>query len=359
MKNIVLCFDRTRAHPGLRDASNAEALFRLLDDGAGQLTWYHSGTRTLALRWREAAIDDARAGIAGAYAFLLDSWEPGDRIFIFGVGRGAFCARELSRLLGTVGVLPAEWDDLVDYVLASYALPRTRRTPQDWQRVSRLAARLAGRREIAVPVQFLGLWDTVRVPGLPKLSTADPLSNVVAGRHAVAIDGGYCPFGEHLVAAGNERIEEVWFRGAHCDIAGGSGACWPLADIALDWVLDGAVRAGATVRAGHRDGAPAPTDLDALAESARTISFRSLPADALVHASVDMYLRAHPEYWRRLPAQVLWADVDWLARGERLVRTAEPPAAAAERHAFVAAASSPAANRVPPQATTRDASVLR
>ena len=258
MKNIVLCFDRTRAHPGLRDASNAEALFRLLDNGAGQLTWYHSGTRTLALRWREAAIDDARAGIAGAYAFLIDSWEPGDRIFIFGVGRGAFCARELSRLLGTVGVLPAEWDDLVDYVLASYALPRTRRTPQDWQRVSRLAARLAGRREIAVPVQFLGLWDTVRVPGLPKLSTADPLSNVVAGRHAVAIDGGYGPFGEHLVAAGNERIEEVWFRGAHCDIAGGSGACWPLADIALDWVLDGAVRAGATVRAGHRDGAPAP-----------------------------------------------------------------------------------------------------
>ena len=99
------------------------------------------GIRALALRWREAAIDDARAGIAEAYAFLIDSWEPGDRIFIFGVGRGAFCARELSRLLGTVGVLPAEWDDLVDYVLASYALPRTRRTPQDWQRVSRLAAR--------------------------------------------------------------------------------------------------------------------------------------------------------------------------------------------------------------------------
>ena len=219
----------------------------------------------------------------------------------------------------------------------AYALPRTRRTPQDWQRVSRLAAGLAGRREIAVPVQFLGLWDTVRVPGLPKLSTADPLSNVIAGRHAVAIDGGYGPFGEHLVAAGNERIEEVWFRGAHCDIAGGTGACWPLADIALDWVLDGAVRAGATVRAGDRNQAPAPTDLDALAGSARTISFRSLPPDSLVHASVDIYLRAHPEYWRRLPAQVLWADVDWLARGERLVRTAEPLSAAAEPNTLAAA----------------------
>ena len=186
------------------------------------------------------------------------------------------------------------------------------------------------------PYGFWG-WDTVRVPGLPKLSPADPLSNVVAGRHAVAIDGGYGPFGEHLVAAGNDRIEEVWFRGAHCDIAGGTGACWPLADIALDWVLDGAVRAGATVRAGDRNQAPAPTDLDALAGSARTISCRSLPPDSLVHASVDIYLRAHPEYWRRLPARVLWADVDWLARGERLVRTAEPLSAAAEPNTLAAA----------------------
>ena len=59
---------------------------------------------------------------------------------MFGVGRGASCAYALTRLLGTVGVLP----DLMDYVLAAYAVPRTRRSPQDWQRVTRLAARLAG-----------------------------------------------------------------------------------------------------------------------------------------------------------------------------------------------------------------------
>ena len=32
MKNIVLCFDRARDHPGLRGATNAEALLRLLDE---------------------------------------------------------------------------------------------------------------------------------------------------------------------------------------------------------------------------------------------------------------------------------------------------------------------------------------
>jgi T6SS, Phospholipase effector Tle1-like, catalytic domain len=312
VKNIVLCFDRAR-DPELRNATNAEALLRLLDDSDEQIGWYHSGApvadrggRFAAPGWGQSARDDASAAIADAYEFLVDWWEPGDRIFMFGVGRGAYCAQALTRLLGTVGVLP----DLMDYVLAAYALPRTHRTPQDWQRVTRLAARLSGRREIGVPVQFLGLWDTVAVPGLRRQPTPEPLTNVVSGRHAVAIDGGQGPFG------------------AHCDVAGGPGACWPLAEIALDWMLDGALAAGVAVAAGRRYTAPAPSELNALAESARTISMRKLPANALLHASVDMYLREHPEYWRRLPAHVIWADTDWVARSERLVHAGQPPAPA-------------------------------
>ncbi len=336
MKNIVLCFDRARGHPGPRDATNAEALLRLLDESDDQITWYHPGTRPQAtdrrlarLRWRQAAVDDARATIAEAYEFLVDWWDPGDRIFIFGVGRGASCAHALTRLLGTIGVLP----ELMDYVLATYALPRTHRSPQDWRRVTMLAARLAGHREIGVPVQFLGLWDMAKVPHRHAL----PVANVVAGRHAVAVDGGHGSRTGHLVEA-PDCVEEVWFRGAHCDVAGGPGACWPLADIALDWMLDGAAQAGVTVRGGNRCAAPAPSEYDALAGSARTISLRRLPASPLVHASVDVYLRAHPEYWRRLPAEVVWADTDWLARSERLV-DAEPAAAPVEPAVLAAAAS--------------------
>lgn len=334
MKNIVLCFDRARDHPGPRDATNLEALLRLLDESDEQITWYHPGTqvaavdrRTLAkLRWRQAAADDARATIAEAYEFLVDNWDRGDRIYLFGVGRGAYCAHALARLLGSVGVLP----DLMDYVLAAYAVPRTRRSPQDWRRVRVLAARLAGHREIGVPVEFLGLWDMVSVPGR---HTADaPLTNVVAGRHAVAVDGRRGA--HHLMSS--DCVDEVWFRGAHCDVAGGPGACWQLAEIALDWMLDGAVAAGVAVRDAGQ--APAPTEFDALTECARTVSLRRLPTSAQVHASVDMYLRANPDYWRRLPGHVVWADTDWLARSERLVQ-AEPQAEPAERAVLAAAAS--------------------
>ncbi len=334
MKNVVLCFDRAGHHPGLRDATNAERLFRLLDESADQITWYDAGMRAAdssglhrTLKWRDAATDDADATIAEAYDFLIDWWEPGDRIYMFGVGRGAYCAQILTRMLGTVGLEP----DFKDYVLAAYRVPRTERTPRDWQRVARLFAELSGNDEISVPVSFLGLWDAMWLPGLRR-AMPEPLPNVVVGRHAVAIDG---PPGERLVASACDRIEEVWFRGAHCDVVGGPGACWPLADLTLDWMLDGAIRAGASVQSTRRCAAPAPQEYDALAGSARTISIRKLPADALVHSSVNIYLREHPAYWRRLPSHVIWADANWTARAERLLpaakttRTIEQPALAA------------------------------
>ena len=98
------------------------------------------------------------------------------------------------------------------------------------------------------------------------------------------------------------------------------------------------MQAGVTARNASYCEAPAPSECDALAGSARTISLRRLPASPLVHASVDIYLRAHPEYWRRLPAHVVWADTDWLARSERLV-PAGPPAMPVQPAVLTAAAS--------------------
>ncbi|MFS0899084.1 phospholipase effector Tle1 domain-containing protein [Mycolicibacterium litorale] len=322
MKNIVMCFDRTQDHPGRRASTNAGALFGLVESSPRQLTWYDAGGPAQplrrgvnALRWRHTAAESARASIVDAYRFLVDVWRPGDEIYLFGVGRGASCARELARLLGTIGVWHDRRDHLLDYLLDAYVLPRTDRTAADWARVGRLAAVLTGRREAAVPVRYLGLWDAVTVPGVAR--PTDELANVAAGRHAIAIDGGR--FGERV---GATTVEEVWFRGAHCDVAGTRGACWQLADIPLDWVLDGAVRAGARLRGGCR--LPTPTEFDALAGSSHPLSMRKVPEDARVHASVELYLRAHPQYWRRLPARVEWADAEWLARGERLVHTHAP-----------------------------------
>ena len=331
-KNVVLCFDQLRHQPGGGDDTNATALFGLLDESEHQIGWHHLGTPRRARR--QEALTDARATIAEAYAFLTRTWEPDDRILVFGAGRGGYCAQALTRLLSTFGILPPEWDDLVDYAVEAYGLPCTQRTPQEWMRVKRLAAGLSDCSEPEVGVAYLGLWDAVHPSSLPKPPPTPP-SNVETGRHAVALDG--VNVGDHLVGVASDRVDEAWFRGGHCDVTGGEGACEPLAGITLDWILDGAVAAGALVRPGGDVASPAPSQTDALAGFARGFSSRRLPADACVHASVEVYLRAHPEYRRRLPHRVVWTDHDWLARGERLVPAA--PVTVALRPELTAVAS--------------------
>lgn len=330
MKNVVVCFDSTTNRPGPRDATNAETLFRLLDDtdDERQLTWYDAGEAALtspqlfnpaARRWRGDVAAAARQSVVDAYFYLAEHWEPGDRIFLLGAGRGGYCARALARMLGTVGMMADREDNVVEYALAAYALPAQSRTAEDWRHIHHMACVLEESDDVAVPVHFLGLWDTVKVPGTPALCEEDWLGNVVSGRHALAIDGGSGPFGECRIGRGDDDgIEEVWFRGAHCDVVGGPNAYWPLADITLDWMIDGMVKAGAIVADGATPRAPAPTERDALAEGARSLRFRKVPDDALVHASVDMYLRANPDYWRRLPWHIVWSDLEWAARSERL-----------------------------------------
>lgn len=312
-----MCFDHAQDQPGRHASTNVGALFGFIEHSPRQLAWYDPSAAQPALRRRQATAESARASIVEAYRFLVDVWTPGDEVYLFGIGRGALCARELARLLGTIGVWPDGRDQLLDYMLGAYVLPRAERTAADWDRISRLSAALTGRGDAAVPVRYLGLWDSVTVPGVPRSAAAD-LSHVMGGRHAIAIDGGH--FGERI---GARTVEEVWFRGGHCDVAATRGACRQLADLPLDWVLDGAARAGMRLRGGCR--LPSPTEFEALAGSSHPLPMRRLPDDARVHASVEMYLRAHPQYWRRLPARVEWADTEWMARGERLVH-ARPPA---------------------------------
>ncbi len=312
MKNVVLCFDQLGPDADSEGGTNATRVFESLEQSDDQVAWYRRSS--LARVRRATARVDACEAIDDAYDFLRETWEPGDRIFVFGVGPGGYCAQALTHLIGTAGVLPRCWSDLVDHVVMAYAIPRTRRTHREWQVVREVIAELSDESGQAT-VDYLGLWDALRDVRLPK-PTDEPL-DVERGRHAIAADGG--PVGQQLVPATGEHVEQAWFRGVHRDVAGGPGACAPLAGIAMDWVLDGAASAGVRLRSGIPPAAPGPSD--ALAGSAPALpmlSQRKVPDDAVVHASVDLYVRAHPEYRRRLPDHVAWTDDDWPARGERL-----------------------------------------
>ena len=298
--NIVVCFDHDRA-----DGSSTIDVLSSLFDRETQLTW-RSGAR----------------GVADAYRFVAEYWEPGDSLFVFGAGAGGYRAHALTRLLDTVGI-QHDGDGLLDYILANWALPRTHRTAADWERLDALAAELRGGRP-AAPVRYLGVWDATRPAGLQPLSAP---TNIRAGRHAVAIDTRRTA--EDL---SSPRVEQVWFRGTHADITGTGDGAAGLTRIALDWVLDGARRAGLRL-AEHLyvTALPTPVVHDALAAGRRAPAMnllagvryphrlRVVPEGALVHASVEFYLARQPHYWYRLPHCLTWADWGWPERGERLL----------------------------------------
>lgn len=136
----------------------------------------------------------------------METWEPGDRVFIFGFSRGAYTARVLAAMLYALGLLPRVCGNLVPYALRLF--DSVRGTDKDsgtnyWKLLNQFRQTFA--RPVSpdddsrrFPVWFLGLWDTVSSVGWvwnPK-SYPHTRSNraVQFVRHAVALDERRCFF---------------------------------------------------------------------------------------------------------------------------------------------------------------------
>ena len=76
-------------------------------DGRPQLQYYDAGVGTGPLdRFLGGAFGYGVSGnIIDAYKWLIDNYEDGDEIFIFGFSRGAYTARALSGLISICGLL--------------------------------------------------------------------------------------------------------------------------------------------------------------------------------------------------------------------------------------------------------------
>lgn len=196
------------------------------------------------------------ARIKEAYAFLCEHFnrDRGDRIFVFGFSRGAMAARSLAGFVFRVGTLLQHRADLVE---AAYAVYESGTDPDDTLLASFLQSAAdirmlqVGDDRAALPLHFVGLWDTVSGMNLAwqeGMFKADrtvhhqrtPPLNVLAARHALALHELRADFQPELWAGdGHCNLQQVWFAGAHKDVGGGctleeSG----LSNIALRWMAD-------------------------------------------------------------------------------------------------------------------------
>jgi uncharacterized protein (DUF2235 family) len=263
-KNIVLCCDGTgNSFERPDDDSNVVKLYNTLIIGPAQIAYYHPGVGTMGApnartriqkQWSRAKGLGFGSGlldnVGDAYRYLMDKYEKGDRIFLFGFSRGAYTARAIGSLLHVFGLLESGNEGLIPYILRLYS----QRTKEAKHATPTFNAennfKYTFSREIEV--YFSGLWDTVSSYGWITSPVDLPFAGqnpiIKTGRHAISIHERRCcfqanPWGEQLPG---QDIRQVWFSGCHSDIGGSykEPENAGLSKIALEWILVEALKVG-------------------------------------------------------------------------------------------------------------------
>jgi uncharacterized protein (DUF2235 family) len=179
-KNIVLCCDGT-ANEFAQDRTNVVKLYFTLDaDPTRQLTYYHPGLGTMEPPGALTGVARLFTRLAGrafgygleddirdAYVFLMNNFEEGDRVFLFGFSRGAYTARAVASLLRMYGLIPRGNDALVPYavrlLMGIHAIDsRGRHRYAEEKRYFNLAADFKSTFATRVCTPwFVGVWDTI------------------------------------------------------------------------------------------------------------------------------------------------------------------------------------------------------
>jgi len=271
MKRIVICFDGTWGKSDRSDrASNVVRLYRSIlgedssgiEDGspaqppvARTIKWYDPGVGS---QWFERI----RGGVFGfglsrnireGYKSLVDHYEGGDEIYLFGFSRGAYTARSLAGLIRKIGVLrrehaPRQDADDNPLIVRGYEIYRMRDDTPDTPVAQQFKATYSWQN---VGIKFLGVWDTVGALGLPfgvlkEMSEQyafhdTKLSRIVEhAYHAVAVDEHRKDYATTLwdsPTRPGQHMEQVWFVGGHGDVGGGTKKL-EYSDIALRWMQE-------------------------------------------------------------------------------------------------------------------------
>lgn len=308
MKNIVICCDGT-GNEISENISNVLKLYRCLRKTGKtephQVVFYDPGVGTLArpnpwikLRQDAFAIFGLATGyglddnVLNSYEFLVENYEDGDEIFLFGFSRGAYTVRVLAGLIHKMGLLRPEQINLAGAELTAYKQFKPHDQLVLGPGLHRLADHVEGDEDspdikddqaaqfarIVSPkwptIKFVGVWDTVAsvivprpdrlyLPSLQVLAFTQHNPSVKIFRQAISIDERRRMFRLHpwkesqvfmhnrFSETNNEEPQDslqVWFAGVHADIGGG----YPekqsaVSKYPLIWMIEEAVKSGLSV----------------------------------------------------------------------------------------------------------------
>jgi uncharacterized protein (DUF2235 family) len=296
-KNIVICCDGTGNEFGEHN-TNVVWMYNPIIRDHNQVAYYDPGIGTFSVFGRTfgkkvgktlglAFGYGLRENIEDAYEYLMNQYERGDKVYLFGFSRGAFTVRMLAGMLHKVGLLQKGSVNLVPYASEVYSARRN----------DDVAAGFKETYCHPCAVHFIGVWDTVASLGMfyGKQFPNERLNPEVAhGYHAISINEKRRKFPvslwdeEHLTPAQN--VVQAWFAGVHSDV-GGSYPERSLSDIALMWMLENAEKHGLRLTNGWQENCE-PNPLGKIHQSRvgawriwRPVK-RSIPEGAQIHESV-------------------------------------------------------------------------
>lgn len=243
--------------------------------GLSQVSWLTALGGRLRMTLEGMTGTGIGENILEGYQEIVRQYRPGDRIHIFGFSRGAYTARCIAGVIARCGMLKAGY---LRYAPAVVDLYRARRGLQERVAIHPEFLHLlpdpehpgeATLRHAHVPIEMLGVFDTVAALGAPlwgwwftlrgfrnlPLST-NPVPNCRHVYHALAMDERRATFFPTLfwrppgTARGwNEVLLQLWFRGAHADVGGGYPETG-ISDITLGWMLGHAQAHGLALKPG-------------------------------------------------------------------------------------------------------------
>ncbi len=277
-KRIVICADgtwnSTKATDAIGDTAttNVWLTYQLVrpkaDDGTSQLAFYHPGVGTGGFIDRVVGGATGRGidrNIRECYRFLVDSYHPGDYVYLFGFSRGAYTVRSLAGLVRNCGIINPEKLPLGKTVDAAVSEAFDHYRARGDATAPAAQSSVDFRKENSHPdfrITCIGVWDTVGSLGIPvgligRLTAhrygfhdVTLSSWVDCAFHAVAADERRRPFVPTLwlqqpdAREHGQRVEQRWFTGVHSDVGGGYP--WPergLATLTLRWMIDRVTKA--------------------------------------------------------------------------------------------------------------------
>lgn len=198
------------------------------------------------------------ANVLEGYAWLVQHYDEGDEIYLFGFSRGAYTARSVAGMIVKCGLLRRGANTTAEKLYERYRAGKNARAMYTIE-LDKLAGRSiseADRQLLEhsrrVPVRMIGVWDTVGALGVPwthaplvgrskfYFHNTNPSVLFEHAYQAVAVDEHRGPYKPALwtkfapdvpdradpalpatTPAARTTIEQRWFVGAHCNVGGG------------------------------------------------------------------------------------------------------------------------------------------